>query len=237
MAARLIAPRHGRRRSRRSGASCALRGPAALLVGRACARCARAPRPSRRRCRGAWCGASRWSGPWALRSLVAGPAFSMMWAAGSKPGIGTSSGKPANAARGARPTSSARGHRRRGRATASTTARSGVATGSSTLNDTWARARVVEPEPDRPHAGQALGAALADRARRSSGRSRRSPGGELDVEGDERRAGGDQRGAGGRVGARRAEVGLRARPTRAGRPGSAPPRRSSARVRPSASAP
>ena len=88
------------------------------------------------------------------------------------------------------------------------------------------RAQARQPLPRRPRGWR------GDRPRVVVGRRRA----ELEVEGDERRARGDEDRARGRVHARGAEVGRRPSAIRCASP-AAPPRRSSARVRPPASRP
>ena len=86
--------------------------------------------------------------------------------------------------------------------------------------------------------GRPSGPALADQRRDRAGVLQRRGRRELDVEGDQRRPRGDERRAGGRVQPRRPEVGAQLAGLRsAARARRGPPRRSSARVRPPASAP
>ena len=106
---------------------------------------------------------------------------------------------------------------------------------SSTLHETWAtppRAASVRPMARRPGSPSGPPSRMARAMRLRVGAGRRRA--ELEVEGDERRAGGDEHRAGGRVHAVGPEVGRRPSAIRCARP-AAPPRRSSARVRPPAS--
>ena len=163
--------------------------------------CARATRSLRRRCRGACCGASSSSGPWCAYELRASSRVRRL-------ATGTSSGKPSNAACGREADELAAGRSAHGARPPRRAARGVVRRWSSTFVETCATGvpPAVSAMPDRAHAGQALGAALADergdRARVVERRRRR----ELDVEGDERRAGADERRAAARVGLPRAEV-------------------------------
>ena len=122
---------------------------------------------------------------------------------------------PRRQARRARPRAT-----RAWRAIASTTSASGVAPWSSTLQrDLRDAAARRSSQADRAHAGQPLGPALADAARRCPRVGLVAGGCELEVEGDQRRARGDERRAGGRVrrggpksgAARRRASGARAR--------------------------
>ncbi len=123
------------------------------------------------------------------------------------------------------------------RAIASTTARSGVARWSSTLVETCAASRCVEPQRRSPGrdsrpSGPALADQRGDRLRVLERRRRR----ELDVERDQRRARGDEHRAGGRVRARGGPKSGVSSPAVDPAPRAPPVRRarSSARVRPPA---
>ena len=188
-----------KRRSSRAFAPPLLR---CSVVGRLAAGAAARLDRSRRRCRGAWCGACAWSGPWARDvSARAGPR--------SAPGMrsSTSAGQPASAASGAGATSSARARpacrRRHGGQHVGRGDGAVVLDVRRDLDDVAAR----QVQPERAHAGQPLLPALADRggdrARVVERRGRR----ELDVEGDQRRPRGDERRARGRVQLGRAVVG------------------------------
>ena len=152
--------------------------------------------------------------------------------------IGTRSGQPSKAACGARPTSSASATGA-WRSTASSSARQRRAPRGPRRCTRPARRRRARRASGRSRAGPA---APPRRPRGWRARSRRasSPvagGAELEVEGHERRARGDEHRARGRVHARAGRSRAR-RPSaiRCARP-AAPPRRSSARVRPPASMP
>ena len=140
---------------------------------------------------------------------------------------GTSSGQPASAASGAGATSSAAATAW-WRATASRTSRARHRAVVLDVGRDLDDALPLEAEPERAHAGQPLGPALADAGGDGAGVVERRGRRELEVEGDQRRAGGDERRPRRRVDGARAEVGrelaggdARGQPSRARR-GAAP---------------
>ena len=162
ISARLSAPRHVGGWSSRSLRARGSPLPSACARRRsACGRCARAPRPSRRRCRGAWSGACFFVWAMVIRTLARREGVFDRCArlrTGDR-----RRGKPVERRRGRQADELGARARARGARPPRRRRRSGIAAGGPRRWSRPARRRArVELQAERAHARQALRAALAD---------------------------------------------------------------------------